>query len=130
MRLGAHGTPSTPADRRSRRTLPLALAVVIAIVLLAAQNSVVSIQSYRLVDQRTIALTVGVAPCSWTRVTSVTETSIDVRVMVETLPCPIPGASTGILDARELTIALRNDLGDRTVEDATGQRVLRRPAPG
>jgi hypothetical protein len=106
----------------------LVVAVVVLAVLLAAQNSTVLVpemNSYAVVNQRTIAVRVAVAPCSWTRVTGVAETPTEVRVKVETLPCPIPGPSTSELAARELTVSLAADLGARAVEDAHGQAVPR-----
>lgn len=65
-------------------------------------------------------VSVGVAPCSWTRVTNVAETPTDVRVKVETLPCPIPGPRAAALAVRELKVALAADLGARAVRDANG----------
>ena len=47
------------------------------------------LDSYRVVDQRTIVLTVAVAPRSWTRMTSVAETPTEVRVRIESLEWPI-----------------------------------------
>jgi hypothetical protein len=109
------------------RKLWLAVALVVVLgVLLLAQNSTVvvpNMDSYRVVNQRTIVVTVAVAPCSWTRVTNVTETSTEVRVKVETLPCPIPLPSTAELDRRDLTVSLAADLGTRIVLDANGQAV-------
>jgi hypothetical protein len=110
-----------------RRWLAVAFVALVGLgVLLAAQNSTVVVpqmSSYAVVDQRTIAMSVGVAPCSWTRVTHVAESPTEVRVTVETLPCPIPGPSTGALAIRELTVSLAADLGRRAVEDASGQAV-------
>jgi hypothetical protein len=117
------------ANRSTRvpRKFWLAVAlVVLGVLLLAAQNSTVVVpemNSYSVVNQRTIAVKVGVAPCSWTRVTNVTETLTEVRVKVETLPCPIPGPGTAALAVRELTVSLDADLGARIVEDASGQAV-------
>jgi hypothetical protein len=112
---------------RVPRKLWLAVAlVVLGVLLLLAQNSTVLVpqmNSYAVVNQRTIAVRVGVAPCSWTRVTNVAETPTEVRVKVETLPCPIPGPSTAELDVRELTVSLAADLGTRVVQDANGQGV-------
>jgi hypothetical protein len=79
--------------------------------------------SYALVNQRTIAVKFGVAPCSWTRVTNVGETITAVLVKVETLPCPRLGPSTAELVVRELTVPLTADLGTRVAEDANGQTV-------
>jgi hypothetical protein len=107
--------------------LAVALVALVALgVLLAAQNSTVLVpemDSYAMVNQNTIAVRVGVAPCSWTRVTNVAETPNEVRVKVETLPCPIPGPGTAALAVRELSVSLAADLGARVVEDANGQAV-------
>jgi 23S rRNA U2552 (ribose-2'-O)-methylase RlmE/FtsJ len=84
--------------------------------------------SYRLVDERTVAVTVGAAPCSWTRVTNVAESNTQVRVRVETLPCPIPLPQSDAQDLREITVLLTNDLGNRTVTDAQGQAIPMRQA--
>jgi hypothetical protein len=112
---------------RAPRKLWLAVAfVVLGGVLLLAQNSTVLVpfmDSYMVVNQRTIAVRVAVAPCSWTRVTNVAETPTEVRVRVETLPCPLPLPSTAELDVQELTVSLAADLGTRVVEDANGQAV-------
>lgn len=114
---------------RVPRKVWLAIAVVILGLALAAQNSTVlfpEMGSYTLIDERTIALQVFVAPCSWTRVTDVTETSTEVRVKVETLPCPLPGPQTGALRVRYLIVSLATDLGSRLVEDANGQTITLR----
>ena len=112
---------------RVPRKLWLAVAfVVLGGVLLLAQNSTVLVpfmDSYMVVNQRTIAVRVAVAPCSWTRVTNVAETPTEVRVRVETLPCPLPLPGTAELDVQELTVSLAADLGTRVVEDANGQAV-------
>jgi hypothetical protein len=116
------------AKRSTRipRKLWLGVALVVVGVLLLAQNSTVVVpemNSYAAVDQRTIAVKVGVAPCSWTRVTNVAETPTEVRVKVETWPCPIPLPGTAELAAQELTVSLAADLASRVVEDANGQAV-------
>jgi hypothetical protein len=111
---------------RIPRKVWLALALVAAGVLLLAQNSTVLapyMESYVVVDQRTIAVKVAVAPCSWTRVTGIAETTTDVRVKVETLPCPLPLAGTGALEVRDLTVSLTSDLAPRVVQDASGQAI-------
>ncbi len=113
---------------RVPRKLWLALALVALAVILAAQNSTVLVPHmgpYSVVDQRTIVVSVGVAPCSWTRVTNVTETPSEVRIRVETLPCPLPGPSTAALEIRKLTVSLAHDLGTKVVRDASGQAVPR-----
>ena len=119
------------APQRSRipRKAWLPVVLVVLLALLAAQNSTVLISqmsSYSVVSQRTITVTVGVAPCSWTRVTNVAETPTDVRVKVETLPCPLPGPGTAELTLRDLTVSLAADLGSRDVTDAPGQAIPQR----
>jgi hypothetical protein len=115
---------------RVPRKLWLAVALVVLGVGLLAQNSTVLVPDmdfYVLVNERTIAVRVAVAPCSWTRVTDVAETPTESRVKVETLPCPIPGPSTSELAARDLTVSLAADLATRVVRDAIGQAVPSRP---
>jgi hypothetical protein len=111
---------------RVPRKLWLAVVLVVLAVLLVAQNSTVvapEMDSYAVINPRTIAVRAGVAPCSWTRVTDVAESPTEVRVKVETLPCPIPGPTTDELAVRELPVSLATDLGTRAVEDANGQAV-------
>jgi hypothetical protein len=112
---------------RGPRRVWLAVALIAIVgILLVAQNSTVlvpDVASYTVVDQRTIAMRVAVAPCSWTRVTGVAETSAEVRVTVETWPCPLPFASTAALAMRDLSVSLAADLASRSVQDASGQAV-------
>ena len=113
-------------SRRVPRRFWLGVALAVLGVLLLAQNSTVLVpfmDSYVVVDQRTIAVRVGVAPCSWTRVADVAETPTEVRVKVETWPCPIPLPGTGELAIHDLTVSLAADVGTRVVEDANGQAV-------
>ena len=116
-------------SKRSRR-IPLkvwlAVVLVVLAILLAAQNSTVvfpQMDSYAAVSQRTITVKVAVAPCSWTRVTNIAETPTEVRVKIETLPCPIPLPGTAELTLRDLTVSLAADLGTRVVTDANGQAI-------
>jgi hypothetical protein len=111
---------------RVPRKVWLVVAVIVLGVLLAEQNSTVLVpemSSYRMVNQRTIEVTVAVAPCGWTRVTNVAETTAYVRVTVETLPCPIPLPHTDDLSIRDLTVSLSDDLATRVVQDASGDAV-------
>jgi hypothetical protein len=111
---------------RIPRKVWLAVVVVVLGVLLAAQNSTVefpNMTSYAVVDQRTVTVSVGVAACSWTRITNITETPTEVRVKIETLPCPIPGPGTDALAIRDLTVSLAADLGSRSVTDANRQAI-------
>jgi hypothetical protein len=125
----SHEAPGVEPKRTIRVPRKLWLSVVVVVVLgvlVLAQNKTVLVPdmtSYAVVNQRTIAVRVGVAPCSWTRVTDVAETPTEVRVKVETLPCPIPGPGTAALAIRELTVSLAADLGTRAVDDANGQAI-------
>jgi hypothetical protein len=112
--------------RRIPRKVWLVVVLVVLAILLAAQNSIVvfpETDSYAAVNPRTITVKVAVAPCSWTRVTNVAETLTEVRVKVETLPCPIPLPGTAELSIRDLTVSLAADLGSRVVTDANGQAI-------
>lgn len=100
--------------------------IVVVGVLLVAQNSTVlspDMDSYAVVDQRAITVRVAVADCSWTRVTDVAETPTEVRVKVETWPCPIPLAGTADLVIQDLAVPLATDLASRGVQDANGQAI-------
>jgi hypothetical protein len=111
---------------RLPRWLWAAAIVAVGVILLLAQNSTVlfpSFASYRVVDGRTIAVKVGVAPCSWTRVTGVAETVTAISIKVETLPCPLPLAGTAQLDLRELTVSVSDGVGNRAITDAQGQPI-------
>jgi hypothetical protein len=113
-------------SRRPPRKVWLTIVLVVLAVLLATQNSTVvfpELDSYAVVDQRTITMKVAVAPCSWTRVTNVAETPTAVRTTIETLPCPALGAATAELFVRDLTVSLAADLGVRVVADANGQAI-------
>jgi len=110
----------------------LALAAVAlygtAFLIWIQNSSVVAPQmdSYAVVDARTISVRVYVAPCSWTRVARVVESTTAVRVAIETLPCPALGAGSDALSLREVPVQLASDLGPRTVEDANGQPIPQR----
>jgi hypothetical protein len=68
------------------------------------------------------------APCSWTRVTRVTETATAVAVTIETWRCPRVFPGTAELRVRDVTVELSRDLGDRTVTDSFGTAIP--PKPG
>jgi hypothetical protein len=113
-----------------RRWLVVAGLVAVVLVVLVGSNktalvggSFPSLDSYRLEGDRTVVLTVAVAPRSWTRVTNLVETSTEVRVTVESLDWPIPLPQTGDLDLEAVTITLRDALGSRLVVDPAGQPV-------
>jgi len=108
--------------------LPVALFVLTAVLLVQSNSTVLvgaypSMSSYRVVNQRTIAVTVAVAPRSWTRVTNVAETPTEVRVKVESLDWPTPLPGTAGLEIRELIVSLADDLAARVVRDAEGEAI-------
>ena len=115
--------------RISRKAVLAAASLALIVVIVIRSNATVlansspRMDSYRLVDDRTIILTVAVGPRSWTRVTRVTETPTDVQITVESLVFPIPLPATAHLELRELTISLADDLGTRVVRDADGLAV-------
>ena len=118
---------------RQRQPLGVWIAFGAAALILGAvallvwlQNAAVvwpQMDSWAPVDSKTILVRVYVAPCSWTRVSAVTESATAVLVRVDTLPCPIDGAGSDSLDLRELTARLADDIGTRMVEDANGQPI-------
>ena len=82
------------------------------------------LSSYRLVDQQTLTLRVAAAPCSWTRATGVTETAADIRIKVETLPCPINFLPhTDELDFQDVTVSLAHDVANRIIADSQGEPI-------
>ena len=107
------GTRRLP--RPGRRTILLLVAAVALIAfILYDLNSTVRIVWYQVINERTIVVTVGVAPHSWTRVTEVRETSTEVRIKVESFTFPQLGRGpvtrprdhqhlTGMLGPRYLT---------------------------
>lgn len=117
------------AVRVSRMVWVAIALVVLTIFLLIRSNSTAlmngypRMDSYRVLNERSIVVAVAVAPRSWTRLTALEQTESEVRVIVESLDWPIPLPGTADLELRELTIALAADLGTRTVRDANGQPI-------
>ncbi len=121
-----------PGERRRslrprRRWLVVASLVALVLVVLVQSNRTAlvgggypTLESYRLEGDRTVVLTVAVAPRSWTRVTNLVETPTEVRVTVESLDWPIPLPQTGELNLEAVTVTLGAVLGSRTVLDPAG----------
>ena len=80
----------------------------------------VPIESYRVLDERTIAVRVVTGDLTWTRVAGVRETDSVVEISVTAVTAPVPMSSIGNLV--ELTVDLRRPLSDRKVIDADGDR--------
>ena len=113
-----------------RRWLLMAGLVALGLVALVQSNRTAlvgvdypTVESYRLEGDRTVVLTVVVAPRSWTRVTNLVETPSDVRVTVESLDWPIPLPRTGELNLEPITVALHDALGSRVVLDPAGRAI-------
>ena len=96
------------------------VALLVAVwLLMLAKNYTASIASYRVVDDRTIAVEVVAGHQSWCRVTSVAETSAVVRTGAQCLDwLALPGTAEGVL--YELTVRLSQPLGSRVVVDDQG----------
>jgi hypothetical protein len=132
MSFGAERTAmavlSRPIASEHRASAWVAVVATAAIGLLPAayfvtQNETVagwSIAGYRVVDNRTIVVTVVVPPGSWTRVARVVETPLAVRVTVDTMPLPHLGTPSGGPVVEEVPVVLSSDLGPRTVADGAG----------
>lgn len=125
-------TEITAAARRQRPRLGawvlLATVVLLSTAWFLSQNETVpgtSIAGYRVVDDRTIVVTVVVPPQSWTRVAQVVETPLAVRVTVDTLPWPELGPGKAA-DFQNVSIRLGADLGERTVADGSGVAIEER----
>ena len=124
------------ARERRHPWAPAAVVATAAIALLPAayfltQHKTVagsSIAGYRVVDNRSIVVTVAVPPGSWTRVAHVVETPLAVRVTVDTLPLPQLGTPSGGPRFEDVSVELSSDLGPRTVADGAGVAMQERDA--
>ena len=114
---------------RRRWLLIAGLAALVLVVLVQSNKTALvgvddpSVESYRLEGDRTVVLTVVVAPRSWTRVTNLVETPSEVRVTVESLDWPIPLPRTGENNLETVTVALGDALGSRGVLDPAGRAI-------
>ena len=115
---------------RSRR-LWVVLAMLVALVLVGRWlDRSQPIESYRVIDDRTIAVEVDASSLQWTRITGVTETSDRVIVSVGSFIFPWPQAEAGLGRSEELLITLRQPLGNRSVIDGyTGDTVPQAQCP-
>ena len=88
------------------------------------------IQSYRVIDDRTIAVEVDTSSPQWTRVTGVSETWDKVVVSVGSFIFPWPQLGTDVAKSGELSVTLSQPLGTRSVVDGyTGDTVARVQCP-
>ncbi len=117
--------------RLKSRRLWVVLAVLVALVLVGRWlDRSQPIQSYRVIDDRTIAVEVDSSSPQWTRVTAVTETSDRVIVSVGSFIFPWPQAEAGVGTSEELPVTLSQPIGRRSVIDGyTGDTVAQEPCP-
>jgi hypothetical protein len=88
------------------------------------------IQSYRVIDDRTIAVEVDASSPQWTRITGVTETSDRVTVSVGSFIFPWPQPEAGVGTSEELQVTLSQPIGSRSVIDGyTGDTVAQVQCP-
>ncbi len=95
----------------------MAVLAVAAYVLIGRS---VSIEFYRILDERTIAVQVVTGDQTWTRVAWVRETDSTVEIAVTSVSAPLPMTSIG--KPLVLTINLQHPLGNRIVIDSDGNR--------
>lgn len=117
---------STDWVRRWRWVLLVALAALLIVLLwllLVVKEYPSRIQSYRVVDERTIVVQANAPKRGWTRVDNVAETSTAVRVTIKSLDL-LPGPGTALGISVELTVRLDQPLGDRVVQDGDGIPVV------
>jgi hypothetical protein len=111
--------------RRRWIVLVVALALVVAAIRLG--DVTVPIYYYRVINDRTLVVGSTTGPWTWLRITKVSETSTSVTVEARHLSAPLPGFGD---EAVELTVILRDPIGDRTLIDAdTGAVVSRALCP-
>lgn len=113
-------------SRRWLRRLLTAAGVLVILVAVwwavIAKNYTASATSYRLVDDRTIAIQVIGGRRSWCRITTVAETDTDVRIGADCLDwLPLPGTALGV--PYELAVRLGQPLGNRSVTDGRGDQI-------
>jgi hypothetical protein len=75
------------------------------------------IQSYRVIDDYTIAVELDASSPQWTRITNVTETSERVVINVGSFIIPWAQAEAGVGHSQELVVRLQQPLGSRPVVD-------------
>jgi len=100
----------------------LAVLIAGAWLLVMGQESVPTLDSYRIVDSRTIEVEAVSPPHGWTRVTSVTESSSDVRITVRCQTW-LRGSGTAELVLVRLSVHLVQPLANRVVMDGEGRQV-------
>ena len=112
---------------RRRWVVVLAVLLIVAVLTIRFLDRPNPIDFYRVIGHQTIGLETSAGPGSWTRVTSVVETSSSVTVVVSTIAISF-GPSADVRSFVEATAKLGSPLGDRTVVDGSSGQALR-PVP-
>jgi hypothetical protein len=117
--------------RPKSRRLWVVLAVLVGLLVVGRwMDRAQPIQSFRVIDDRTIAVEVDSSSPKWTRVTGVTETSDQVIVGVGSFIFPWPQMGTDVGKSEELLVTLSQPLGSRSVVDAhTGDTIVQVQCP-
>ncbi len=117
--------------RLKSRRLWVVLAILVGLLVIGRwMDRSQPIESYRVIDNRTIAVEVDASSPKWTRITGVTETWDRVVVGVGSFIFPWPHLGTDVGTSQELLVTLSQPLGSRAVVDAyTGDVVARIECP-
>ncbi|MGA3057309.1 MAG: hypothetical protein ABSE70_04630 [Candidatus Limnocylindrales bacterium] len=114
-----------------RRWIVLATILFVAFCLIGmaactilVTDRAVRIEYYRVVDEHTLVVGAETENRSWTRVTSVVETTTTVTITVRALPPPITLGVDGAGQGLELIVKLRDPIGSRTVVDGSRGQVV------
>jgi hypothetical protein len=129
--VAADASRGVEVKRLKSRRLWVALAILVGLFLLGRWlDRSQPIESYRVIDDRTIAVEVDASSPQWTRITGVTETPDRVVVSVGSFIFPWPQPKAGVGKSEELVVTLRQPLGGRSVVDGnTGATVEQVPCP-
>jgi hypothetical protein len=101
----------------SRRLLNVIAVLAVLFVIGRWLDRSQPIIGYRVIDDRTIAVTVDSSSPQWTRITGVNETSDRVIVSVGSFIFPVPHKFAGVGMTEELLVTLGGPLGSRSVVD-------------
>jgi hypothetical protein len=112
-----------------RRWLAAAVCLVVVLLSIRALDRDTRIDYYRVLDPQTIGVETTGGEGSWTRITSVVETSSSMTIEVSSLSVPfLPGTTDGSF--LELGVRLSQPLGTREVIDGSrGDTLTVAPSP-
>jgi hypothetical protein len=101
----------------------LVVAAVVALVLVSARilDQPQRLDGYKVLDDHNVAVQTVSGPGTWTRLTSLTETSGAVTVGVTSWTLPLPGFGDDIV---WVAVRLQAPLGTRSVIDASSGQAL------